>query len=103
MASSSSAVKEFDRDFGERALRTLAEASSSLLADCDATAAPGAILKYARELIAADGYAVWRHVAGGSRWRLLASQGLFSVSEETTFYMSRQTSELMVAEDVFAE
>ncbi len=103
MASSSSAVKEFDHNFGERALRTLTEASSALLAGCDAVSAPRAILKFARELIAADGYAVWRHVDGDSRRRLLASQGLFSLSQETAFYISPQTSGLIVAEDVFAE
>src|SRR5580698_4151583 len=103
MASSSTTVRELDRDFGERALRTLAEASSALLAGCDAVSAPGAILKYARELIAADGYAVWRHMEGDSRRRLLASQGLFSLSQETAFYVSPRTSGLIVAEDVFEE
>jgi PAS domain S-box-containing protein len=84
------------------ALGVLIEASSALLSVSDVATTLGRILQFARQLVAADGYAVWRCFESGTRWQMLASEGLQrGASNEFVVSDTEVAGEILFAEDVF--
>ena len=59
-----------------RRLTTLIEASTSLLDTPDTTAVTSATVAIARELLVADGYALWRRNPAGPNWQTVKSEGV---------------------------
>jgi PAS domain S-box-containing protein len=85
-------------------LRVLVDASASLPRSSDLDMVLPRILAAARQLIAADAYAVWRSYDNGETWRTLASDGL---SNTYSFTAGRPSTTVptgpIVAPDVFSE
>ncbi|MFL6335243.1 MAG: ATP-binding protein [Pyrinomonadaceae bacterium] len=63
------------RDVEER-LRTLVDASASLLGSPQTEVVLPAVLALSHRLVAADAYAIWRYSAADSVWAVVASSGL---------------------------
>src|ERR1044072_3345287 len=63
------------RDVEER-LRTLVDASSSLLGSPQTEVVLPAVLALSHRLVSADAYAIWRYVAKEAVWAVVASSGL---------------------------
>jgi PAS domain S-box-containing protein len=91
----------------ERRLRTLVDASASLLGSPQTDVVLPAVLDLSRRLIEADAYAIWRFSPKDSVWYLVASSGL---SEEygrerilVTPEAPRLPESAIIAEDVYSE
>ncbi|MBV8206654.1 MAG: PAS domain-containing protein [Acidobacteria bacterium] len=63
-------------ELSARSLRRLVESSARLLAEPDLNSLLPAVLDVAGELVAADGYALWRQLPQHDKWRIIASRGL---------------------------
>lgn len=96
-------MKEPESQTRRDPLDVLIDASAELLVVSDVATASRRVLKFARELLDADGYSVWRLVDEGNRWRVLASEGL-SGRPQDDFIVDddNRLSEMTVAEDVFS-
>ncbi len=85
-------------------LRVLVEATASLPATTSVDVLLRRILASARQLIAADAYAVWRSYDGGTNWRTLGIDGL---SEDYSFTTVGSAGLIpqgpIVAEDVYSD
>ncbi len=85
-------------------LRVLVDASASLAASASVDVLLRTILASARQLIAADAYAVWRSYDGGNNWRTLVIDGLSEDYSFTTVGSSRLIPQgAVVAEDVYSD
>ena len=103
MAAENTVTIESGGGIGQDALRVLIEASSVLLAVSDVATTLGRILQFARQLIIADGYAVWRCFDAGTRWQMLASEGFLGGTSSGFVSAGVSASEEMLfAEDVFS-
>ncbi|MFL6255422.1 MAG: ATP-binding protein [Pyrinomonadaceae bacterium] len=93
------------RDVEER-LRTLVDASASLLSSPQTEVVLPAVLALSHRLVAADAYAIWRYLARDTVWTVVASSGLsdeyrcerIAVTTETP----RMTDGPLVVEDISA-
>lgn len=104
MGSTEITIGTSGQDLTVRARHALVEASSALLSGSEATFQPATVLHYARQLIVADGYAVWQDLGDRRCWQLLASHGISHKHEgEWHFHILRNDAELLVVEDVTAE
>jgi PAS domain S-box-containing protein len=93
------------RDVEER-LRTLVEASSSLLGSPQTEVVLPAVLALSHRLVAADAYAIWRYLATEKVWGVVASSGLSGEYARERIEVTTDTPRLpeapLVVEDVFA-
>src|SRR5688500_11427508 len=94
------------RDVEER-LRSLVEASSSLLGSPQTEDVLPAVLALSHRLVAADAYAIWRHFEAESVWAVIAASGLSEEYArqriEVTSGTPGMTESPLIAEDVTAE
>ena len=91
----------------EARLRSLVDASSSLLGSPETDAVLSAALALSHRLIAADAYAIWRPRPAEGVWAVVASSGLSEEYGRERIELTAGTPRLpagpIVAEDVFAE
>ncbi|MDT5271076.1 MAG: hypothetical protein QOH49_3262 [Acidobacteriota bacterium] len=93
------------RDVEER-LRTLVDASASLLGSPQTEVVLPAVLTLSHRLVAADAYAIWRYLEAESVWAVVASSRLSDEYSheriEITSDTPRMTDTPLVVEDVYA-
>jgi PAS domain S-box-containing protein len=92
------------RDVEER-LRTLVDASASLLGSPQTEVVLPAVLALSHRLVAADAYAIWRYSAAESVWAVVASSGLsdeYGERIEVTSQTPRMADGPLAVEDVSA-
>jgi PAS domain S-box-containing protein len=91
----------------EGRLRTLVDASESLLGSPQTDMVLPAVLDLSRRLISADAYAIWRFSPRDSNWSQVASSGLSEEYARETIVVTSQTPRLpesaVIAEDVFSD
>ena len=91
----------------EERLRTLVDASASLLGSPRTEAVLPAILALSNRLVAADAYAIWRFRPEESAWFVAASSGLSEQYGREQIPVTKHTPRMpgspIIAEDVFAE
>ena len=91
----------------EEGLRTLVDASASLLGSPQTEAVLPAVLALSQRLVAADAYAIWRFRPDEAAWSIVASSGLSADYGGDRIEVGRRTPQLpeapLVVEDVFAE
>ncbi|MBV8855612.1 MAG: PAS domain S-box protein [Acidobacteria bacterium] len=93
------------RDVEER-LRTLVDASASLLGSPQTEVVLPAVLALSHRLVAADAYAIWRYFQQESAWAVVASSGLsdgYNEHIEVTTDTPRMPDHPLAVGDVFAE
>ena len=94
------------RDVEER-LRTLVEASASLLGSPQMEVVLPAVLALSHRLVAADAYAIWRYSAKESAWAVVASSGLSEEYGRDRVEVTPRTPRVpdgpLAIEDVFAD
>jgi PAS domain S-box-containing protein len=98
------AMRELEPQISRDVVGILADASAELLMISDVATAIRRVLKFAHELMAADGYGVWRALdSGGQRWRVVASGGV-SADSQRDFVVdeAHPLTDLTIAEDVFS-
>ena len=90
----------------EGRLRTLVDASASLLGSPQTEVVLPAVLALSHRLVAADAYAIWRYQAAESVWAVVAASGLSEEYSheriEITSDTPRMTDAPLVVEDVYA-
>jgi PAS domain S-box-containing protein len=92
----------------QKKLSLLVEACHALMAQPDSKAMLPLMLGYARQVLTADAYAVWRYDYESARWRVVSSEGLSAPTVEKLVenlpYMppgeSMLGKEALVAEDI---
>jgi PAS domain S-box-containing protein len=93
------------RDVEER-LRTLVDASSSLLGSPQTEVVLPAVLALSHRLVAADAYAIWRYSVKAAVWAVVASSGLSDDYGHERIEVTSNTPRLpdgpLAVEDVFA-
>ncbi|HWW73866.1 MAG TPA: PAS domain S-box protein, partial [Pyrinomonadaceae bacterium] len=91
----------------EARLRTLVDASESLLGSPQTEVVLPAVLALSHRLIAADAYAIWRHLPSESAWAVVASSGLSDEYNRDRIPVPSRTPTMpdkpLVVEDVFDE
>ena len=91
----------------EARLRTLVDASASLLGSPQTEVVLPAVLALSHQLVAADAYAIWRYFERESAWGVVASSGLSAEYGrdriEVTSHTPRLPAGTLAVEDVFAE
>ena len=95
-----------ERREAEEKLRTLVNASESLLGSPRTEAVLSAALKLAGRLVRADAYAIWRYREGPARWEVVSSEGLSAQYRDEWIEVNRETPSMLdapvVVEDVEA-
>ncbi|HEX8187475.1 MAG TPA: PAS domain S-box protein [Pyrinomonadaceae bacterium] len=90
----------------EARLRTLVDASASLLGSPQTEVVLPAVLALSHRLVAADAYAIWRLSAADSVWSVVASSGLSDEYSRERIEVTAETppmsEEPLAVEDVFA-
>jgi PAS domain S-box-containing protein len=93
------------RDVEER-LRTLVDASASLLGSPQTEVVLPAVLALSHRLVAADAYAIWRYDVKGAAWRVVASSGLSDEYARENVPVTMDTPRLpdapLAVEDVYS-
>jgi PAS domain S-box-containing protein len=91
----------------EARLRTLVDASESLLGSPQTEVVLPAVLALSHRLVAADAYAIWRYLPSESVWVVVASSGLSEEYKNDRIDITTRTPSMtdapLVVEDVFAE
>jgi PAS domain S-box-containing protein len=91
----------------EARLRTLVDASESLLGSPQTEVVLPAVLALSHRLVAADAYAIWRYLPSESAWAVVASSGLSEGYGHDRISVTTRTPTLadgpLVVEDLFAE
>jgi PAS domain S-box-containing protein len=91
----------------EGRLRTLVDASESLLGSPQTEVVLPAVLDLSHRLVAADAYAIWRFKPEESVWAVVASSGLSEEFGSERINVTSRTPRLpesaVIAEDVFSE
>ncbi|HJQ33563.1 MAG TPA: ATP-binding protein [Pyrinomonadaceae bacterium] len=91
----------------EGRLRTLVDASESLLGSPRTEVVLPAVLALSHRLVAADAYAIWRHLPSESVWAVVASSGLSDDYNRGRITVTSRTPTMpnkpLVVEDVFSE
>ncbi|HWS89922.1 MAG TPA: PAS domain S-box protein [Pyrinomonadaceae bacterium] len=94
------------RDVEER-LRTLVDASASLLGSPQTEVVLPAVLALSHRLVAADAYAIWRYQEQEKVWAVVAASGLSDEYSRDRIPVTTQTPHMpdrpLVVEDVFAD
>src|SRR5215213_4256817 len=94
------------RDVEER-LRTLVDASASLLGSPQTEVVLPAVLALSHRLVAADAYAIWRYDVRNSVWAVVASSGLSDEYSRERIPVTTETPQApdapLIVEDVFAQ
>jgi PAS domain S-box-containing protein len=95
-----------ERRGAEEKLRTLVNASESLLGSPRTEAVLSATLKLAGRLVRADAYAIWRFSEGARRWEVVSAEGLSDEYRENWIGVNSDTPSMpespVVVEDVDA-